>query len=238
MERRFADFHTHILPGIDDGSANVEESLEMLRLLAQQGADCVVATPHFYANYDSPERFLKKRQAAIDALMEAVANETELPELRFGAEVYYFNGISQCDALPDLVISGTRCLLVEMPMQHWSDQMLWELREIHDKWGLVPIMAHIDRYISPFRTRRLLERLARLPVVIQANANFFIQRSTRRLALRMLKNGDIHLLGSDCHNRSTRTPNLGEALEIIANSGQGDVLNHIYDLERELLSGV
>lgn len=238
MERRFADFHTHILPGIDDGSANVEESLEMLRLLARQGAECVVATPHFYANYDSPERFLRKRQAAIDALVEAVADETELPELRFGAEVYYFNGISQCDALPDLVISGTRGLLVEMPMQHWSDQMLWELREIHEKWGLVPIVAHIDRYIRPFRARCLLERLAQLPVVIQANANFFIQRSTRRLALRMLKKGDIHLLGSDCHNRTTRIPNLGDALEIISNSGDDDSLNRVHHLERELLSGV
>ena len=82
------DFHTHVLPGIDDGSASIEESLEMLRSLGQQGASRVVAVPHFYANYDSPDRFLKKRAAAVEALTGVMAGQAALPELYFGAEGY------------------------------------------------------------------------------------------------------------------------------------------------------
>ena len=60
MDRR-VDFHSHILPGVDDGSRSVEESLEMLRAVARQGIGTVVATPPFYANHDTPERFLRRR---------------------------------------------------------------------------------------------------------------------------------------------------------------------------------
>ena len=74
------DFHSHILPGIDDGSASVAESIAMLRLEAEQGIRRVVATPHFYAAYDSPERFLEKRDRAEAALRAAMAQETDLPE--------------------------------------------------------------------------------------------------------------------------------------------------------------
>ena len=68
----FIDFHTHILPGIDDGSASVEESIELLKAEAAQGITKVVATPHFYANYDSPERFLERRAKAKVLLDEEI----------------------------------------------------------------------------------------------------------------------------------------------------------------------
>ena len=228
------DFHTHVLPAIDDGSANVEQSVQMLQMLKEQGAQRVVAVPHFYANYDSPTRFLTKRAAAIKALSAAVQGQTELPTLHYGAEVYYFKGISECEALPQLAISGTKCLLVEMPMPPWSDGMLRELREIHERFGLIPVIAHIDRYIRPFRTYGLPERLSGYPVVVQANASFFIQRSTRRMAVRLLKEGHIHLLGSDCHNTSTRKPNLGEARQIIASCAGEQFLEQMQALEADL----
>ena len=56
------DFHTHILPGVDDGSPSVEDSLAMLRKEAEQDVWQVLATPHFYANVDSPDSFLQKRR--------------------------------------------------------------------------------------------------------------------------------------------------------------------------------
>ena len=84
------DWHSHILPAMDDGSRCVEESIEMLDLLAEQGVSCVIATPHFLANEESVDRFLQRRRASYDALMQAVSENH--PTVLCGAEVKYYAG--------------------------------------------------------------------------------------------------------------------------------------------------
>ena len=93
--------------------------------------------------------------------------------------------------------------------------MYHDLELIHRHFGLTPIIAHIDRYVKPFHARRVLNRLDELPVLVQANAEFFLSKATVNMALRMLKKDQIHLLGSDCHNMTDRKPNLGEAIDLI-----------------------
>lgn len=210
-----SDFHSHILPGIDDGSRSVEESLQMLRLEASQGVRHVVATPHFYPRYDDFQKFLDKRARAEEKLREKMAGETGLPEIRIGAEVYFFPGMSDSDAITQLTIEKKKYILIEMPGSVWTASMYRELEGIYFKQGLIPIIAHVDRYVSPFRTHGIPERLQDLPVLVQANAGFFLNRSTAGMAMRMLKRGQIHLLGSDCHNLKERSPRLGEAVEVI-----------------------
>ena len=229
-----ADFHSHVLPAIDDGSKSLEQSVAMLEREAEQGIGHVVATPHFYAHHDSPERFLRRRAEAETALREVLKVRPELPKLTVGAEVYYFPGISNADIRRDLTIVGSPYVMIEMPRSPWSARMYRELAEIREKQDLIPIVAHVDRYISPFRTHHIPERLAELPVLIQANSSFFIHRGTRRMALRMLQEGRIHLLGSDCHDLTDRAPNLGEALAVIGKLGD-DVLSGIVASQKELL---
>lgn len=213
--RTCTDFHSHILPGVDDGSRSVEESLEMLRMEARQGIRRVIATPHFYANHDTPERFLKRREAAWSRLREAMAEDPDLPEVTLGAEVYYFPGMSESDALSELTIGENGVILLEMPQSPWTESMYREMEAIYIKQGITPIIAHIDRYIGPFRTYGIPKRLEALPVLVQANAEFFLQHGTSRMALRMLQAQRIHLLGSDCHDLLSRKPNLGNALSLI-----------------------
>ena len=229
------DFHTHILPGIDDGSKNTEQSLALLRLEGEQGIRRVVATPHFYAHHDSPEAFLTRRANAVSRLREAAAAEPDLPELEVGAEVYYFNGISNTDLLQKLTVGSSRYVLIEMPMSPWTSRMYRELAEIREKQELIPIVAHVDRYLSPFRTHGIPDRLAELPVLVQANASFFLHRGTRRMALRMLREGRIHLLGSDCHNLSDRAPNLAAAEQIICRHLGQDGLDSIFACQQQVL---
>lgn len=215
------DFHSHILPQIDDGSHSLEESIAMLRAEAAQGITHVVATPHFYAKHDSPQRFLERRYEAEQRLREEMANHEGLPKLIVGAEVHFFQGISESEALMELTITGKRCILIEMKHTFWTEHMYQELKAIREQRNVIPVIAHVDRYISPLRTHHIPERLAELPVAVQANASFFVQPSTRRMALRMLAKEQIHLLGSDCHNLTDRKPNLGRAVgQIEANLGQ------------------
>lgn len=231
------DFHSHVLPGIDDGSKNLEQSIAMLKMEAEQGITHVVATPHFYARYDAPERFLKRRYEAEMRLREEMAKHTGLPELTVGAEVYYFSGISESDAVSQLTIGEKRSILIEMPMDSWTDRMYQELEDLVVRRGLTVLVAHVDRYIAPFRTHGIPNRLAELPVLVQANAEFFLRRSTASMALRMLKQERIHLLGSDCHNLDSRAPNLGEAMQTIQKHLGSGALDRVSRCGESLLQG-
>lgn len=230
------DFHTHVLPRLDDGSRSVEESLAMLRMEAAQGIRRVVATPHFYAQVDAPKPFLERRAAAVSRLRETMEAFPELPRLSVGAEVHYFSGISDADILPELAIDGGRCVLIEMPMAVWTDRMYRELENIHDRFGLTPIIAHVDRYIGPMQTYGIPERLMELPVLVQANAAFFQRFTTKRMALRMLEQEQIHLLGSDCHNLKTRPVNLGQTVELIGKKLGWEAIARINACEKMILS--
>lgn len=229
------DFHSHILPGIDDGSGSVEESIALLRMEAEQGITHVVATPHFYAQQDSPGHFLEKRKRAEEILREAMEKYGGLPRLSIGAEVYYFHGISDSEIISELTIEENSYILLEMPHARWTDRMYREMSGIREKQGITPIIAHVDRYISPFRTHQIPEQLEELPVLVQANAGFFLQRSTRGMALRMLRKGQIHLLGSDCHNVRNRPPRLGMAVDQIRKRLGQEGIDHIVRCQEALL---
>ncbi len=233
--RTCTDFHSHILPGVDDGSKSVSESLEMLRLEAGRGIRRVVATPHFYAHHDTPERFLRRREDALEQLRIAMEGQPELPEIIPGAEVYYFPGMSESEALLELTIGENGYILLEMPQPPWTETMYREIEAIYVKRGITPILAHIDRYISPFRTHGILKRLEELPVLIQANSEFFLDRHTSRMALRMLQSDQIHLLGSDCHNLTSRKPDLGDALALIEKRLGENVVERVCAYENMIL---
>lgn len=209
------DIHSHILPQIDDGSASIEESLALLRMEAEQGIETVTATPHFYPEKDKPEKFLNRRACAYERLQAAMRAEDRLPNVKLGAEVYFFRGMSDCDVLKRLTIDQKSCILIEMPHSPWAEGMYREIIGVREKQDLLPIVAHVDRYIRRFHTYGIPEKLAQMPVLVQANASFFLNRSTSAMALRMLAHDQIHLLGSDCHNLGARPPKLGEAIALI-----------------------
>lgn len=225
------DFHSHILPKIDDGSSSTNESLELLSLSKQQGVDCMVATPHFYASDTNPERFLAARLHSFRRLSDAASNRS-LPEIIPGAEVSYFEGMSDCCEISELKIEGTSLVMVEMPMCRWSGRMLSELSSIHEKIGLIPLIAHVDRYIKLLHDKKIIDKLSGLPVLIQANASFFTDKRTSRLALSLMSKNKIHLLGSDCHNVVTRRPNLGEAYKVIETKLGNEAIKKINENEK------
>ena len=232
------DTHSHILPGVDDGSSCLEESMEMLRREAAQGVTRVVATPHFYAHHDDLDRFLERTANAEALLRSKMAEEKGLPKLSVGAEVYFFQGISDSELINRLTFDKKSCILIEMTQAPWGESAYKELEGIAQKQQLVPIIAHVDRYIRPFRTGGIPERLAELPVLVQANAEFFLEKTTRRMAMRMLNREGIHLLGSDCHNLKDRKPNLGEAVKEIRRQLGSEAIAWIRHYEQEVFECV
>jgi len=227
------DFHTHILPAIDDGSSCIEESLTMLNELKKQGVDGIAATPHFSPEQTSPEKFFERRQAAWEILKDHLT--TEHPEVRLGAEVKYFEGIARYEAISRFCIEGTDLLLLEMPHGEWTGRMVSTLIELNEKRGVTVLLAHIERYLKQ-QSKDTWKQLLHSGIIMQVSADYFIDRKTRRRALKQLKAGSVHLLGSDCHNMNTRPPNMAVAVSIINSVKKEDYLKNINRLENMLLS--
>lgn len=224
-ERNILDFHSHILPAIDDGSSDLETSLAMLEALAAQGVKRVVATPHFDASLYSPDEFLRRRDNAEKKLREAVENrgDATLPRLYIGAEVAYFSGMSKSEAIKSLCIGETELMLLEMPFFAWSESAVDEVLRIREETGITPVLAHVERYFS-FQKKGVLESLLYEGIPFQVNAEAFISLTTRRRALKMLSEGDIAFLGSDCHGILSRAPNFDKAFEVVKKKGLEDEL--------------
>lgn len=224
------DFHTHILPGMDDGSNSVEESLAMLEELTRQGVDGIAATPHFYATRSSPEHFFAKRQSAWEKLKSSLPPDS--PEIRLGAEVQYFEGIHRLEGLERFRLEGTRLLLVEMPLCTWTTRMISSVLEISSREEIIVLLAHFERYL-PYRNSKVMEQLQDHGVLMQASTGFFIKKP--RTAMKLLREGKIHLLGTDSHNMCLRKPDLALALEIINRKKGAYLLQELAEREEVVL---
>lgn len=230
------DMHSHILPAIDDGSRNLGMSLEMLMASYSQGITDIAATPHFYINNDNTDSFLEKRNKAYDKLKKEISGRNDVPNIYLGAEVYFFNGISHYDGLEKFCINNSKYMLLEMPFNKWSSKVLTEVENIIFDRNIIPIIAHIERYIDFQHGTDNISNLFSLEVIIQANASFINHMFTRRKAIKWIDNNVIQLLGSDAHNMDTRAPNLGKAYDYIKKKLGDSAIDRINSLGKEILS--
>lgn len=206
------DFHSHILPEMDDGSRSVEESILMIKALTEQGIDRIVATPHFYANDESVKDFLDRRQKAYDELMNACP--PGMPTIIQGAEVRYYEGISRLSDLKALCVQGTNLLLLEMPFVKWTEYTLRELVDISSDGKVTLVLAHIDRYLK-FQKPDVWCRLADSGILMQLNSSYVNDFFTCHKAIKLFEKGIVHFLGSDCHNMNDRAPDIGKAFSTV-----------------------
>lgn len=231
------DVHTHILPGIDDGSRSVEQSLTMLRAEAEQGVKTVMLTPHYRATREAPAEFAARRAAAEARLREAVGDQEGLPVLYCGAEVEFFEGLSHVEELEPLCIGDGPVMLIEMPFCPWNRRMLAEISALQQHRGIQPILAHIERYRS-FQPKGLWEELSDHGVWLQCNTSFFRRWQTSRVAMSMLKRRLVDFVATDSHDPERRAPDLGAAMEKIENKLGRETLDFLRSGEEALLRRV
>ncbi len=229
------DFHTHLLPSIDDGSSDMDETKELLRMEREQGVEKVVATPHFYAGRDSVEHFLRKREESAERVGQFLREEKGLPRIAVGAEVLYFPGIGKAEVLPELCIKGTRVLLLEMPFCQWDGSVCDDVRTIWEEQEITVVLAHVERYVAYQKRMDEWDEIMAYPLYQQLNAGSFLDWRRRRFPLKCLKEGARVVLGSDCHNIWTRVPNLSEARAYIQKKLGGQVLQQCDSLAENLL---
>jgi len=219
------DFHTHCLPGMDDGSKSVENSIQMLHLMHKNGTGVALLTPHYYRKRESIASFLNRRETAIAKLSSCL--DENCPKIIPCAETAFYFGIESDPDLNSLCIPGTNVLLLEMPVNAWT---IYEVNAIEDlcfNRKLTVVLAHFERFLVNKRYSALSERILRLPVLVQLNAESLLPIFSKRPWLRMLRDGNAHLLGSDCHNLTNRPPNLDKGRAVIEKHLGAEILTAI-----------
>ncbi len=187
------DFHAHVLPGADHGSDSSATSAKQLGAMAAAGVTHVVATPHFYPNREGVDSFLERRSAAAGRVLKKI-DPAARPTIYLGAEVLVCPGIHHMDGLDKLTIAGTKVILLEMPFTGWGSDLIDTVSEVA-KTGLVPVLAHIDRYPP-----ELMERLLReTGCAAQLNAEAFAGLFGGKTCRSYLERDVVVALGSDLH---------------------------------------
>ena len=142
------DFHSHFLPGIDDGAPDVETAVSMLIKSKSQGVDVVVATPHYYSHKQTVDEFLKNREESYELLKKYLdENQLDVPEIRLGAEVRFSHEIMEMQP-EKLVIEGTNTILIELPFTYWNEWIyedLFKLSALSEEEKYVKIIELLEK---------------------------------------------------------------------------------------------
>ena len=201
------DIHMHVVPGVDDGSQSIEESLEMIRMAYEQGTEKIIATPHSFAFSWTPgyprERYLE--------LKEAVRKAGIPVEILFGAEIYCDRG-SMDDVLECLrsgiypTMNDTKYVLEEFSTRITEEDQIYCTKRLLDA-GYIPIIAHAERYKST--NARTAAYLRSLGAKIQINVYSVSQERDpviRETANSLLQERLVDYVGSDAHRVKHRPP--------------------------------
>lgn len=195
------DMHSHLIPGIDDGSKTMEESLDLIRRLAGYGLRKIITTPHIMYEYyrNTPEIV----EIGLEDLRRAVRTEGIEMEIEAAAE-YYMDEIflEKITAGEKLLTFGDNYVLVETGFIN-KPQMLFDIIFQLEMAGYKPILAHPERYQYLISDKKLFEELVDRNIIFQVNIlslTGFYSKQIKDFADMMLERGVIRFLGTDCHN--------------------------------------
>ncbi len=208
------DIHSHILPGVDDGAKDMEESIKLLEMMKNDGITCVLATPHFYPQDTNIEDFLSEVSSAYKSLISEKENK-DLPNVYLGCEMLYFDGLGNSTSLGQLCLNGSNFLLLELTDYCINDRLLNNLTTLIKQTGIMPIIAHIERYCKAKNYKKLLTFVLDNRIPVQLNASSFFIPLFKRPLKKLLKSNAIVVLGTDAHSCDQRPPRLYDAMELI-----------------------
>lgn len=211
------DIHSHILPNIDDGSENMEMSLEMLRMSVASGVTDIIATPHVNRHGVIPA-WQTIEEKAEELRQEAAKAQIPI-RIHTGAEIELNGDVLRflSEGSRDYCLAGSRYVLLEFTDQTQPDiaeQMLFTL-QLRGFW---PVLAHIERFPRLLADKERLLAWIEKGILYQCNTGsftgYFGPHCQERVE-ELYHNGVIHLLGSDGHRVKFRTTDIREAHEVL-----------------------
>ena len=232
------DTHSHILPGLDDGSRNIDESIAMLKILKEQGITHVIATPHFKMTdkSNSIDEFITKRNESYQKLKNEIDRQgLDLPKIFLGAEVLLTMDFVEAKNKEKLCIENTNIMLIELPYYEWQSWILRMLSDLCNDNNIEPIIAHADRYVD-FISSDMFDKLFNLGYKTQVNAEFVDSKARIKRLKKWLKSGQICYIGSDSHGTDFRPPTFDSYFNKIKKVAGEAFINNVSKHSTELIN--
>lgn len=210
------DIHSHIIPGIDDGSKDMEMTLEMIKNAKKNGTKEIVATPHYLLEYGETKIAEVKEQVKI--INDILENEKIEVKVYSGQEVYFTERIIEDYIQGNIgTINDSRYMLIELDMHKFDNNIFDILYELQIR-DIVPIIAHPERY-KYFREKpSLINNFIDQGYLFQMNGGSIegkFGESIKKTAQTFLNKNIYSFIGSDAHNNQTRNTGLKNALNVI-----------------------
>lgn len=203
------DIHCHILPGVDDGSPNMETSLCMLKTALSEGTKGMILTPHHKPMHrNASPRYIE--EYTLD-LMEKAHEQGIKVQLFPGNEIYYSaDTVSQLERGEVATMAGSGYVLIEFhptDMYKTIHNALYNVKAL----GYYPIIAHVERYADMAKHIKYVDDLLNMGVYVQVNANSVMGKyglGIKHFTRELLKRKMVHFVASDAHDNSSRAPHL------------------------------
>lgn len=226
------DVHTHILPGIDDGAKDIDEALRMTENLIVQGVTTAICTPHFNPARMPMDTFITNRKSAYNLLSDSKVNLIEASETYFHEYLFHYNDLSL------LCVGGSNYLLLELPFdKKWPSSILRGIEKLRFYYGVIPIIAHVERYPRITKDLKTLKYLKDMGCLIQMNTDTITNKKYKHLVYSYLKKDYVDVLGSDCHNMISRAPLILGAKDEIINRFGIDIWNRLCE-NSKIVAGI
>lgn len=213
------DIHSHFLPYVDDGAADFTEAVAMVRIAAANGTKRIITTPHFNANSPGTKAGLDFRRDVYKRFADAVVAEKLPVDVYFGCEFY---AASNTNFLLErgiyATLAGGRYLLVEFDFSS-SLQYIRDVLASVAAHGLIPVLAHPERYIRIQADQRPIYDWVLSGCIIQVNKSSLEGKFGRGAFLcadSLMRHGLVHVVASDTHSVRERTPDLSHVYALIA----------------------
>jgi protein-tyrosine phosphatase len=195
------DVHSHFIPGIDDGSKSMEDSVEMIRVFYNLGYKKIITTPHIMGDFyrNTPELILD----GLEKLRHQLKVEGIPIELAAAAEYYVDYEFENKIGNEKLLTFGDQYILIEISYVNQPDNLDRVLFKLQTS-GYKPVLAHPERYPFWFDKIEQFENLFNNGVLLQLNINSltgYYSPGTKRMAETLIDKNFIRFLGSDCHHK-------------------------------------
>lgn len=211
------DIHTHMLPGVDDGSRNLEQTKELLFESYKQGVRTVIFTPHFQVGvYTKEKELLETRLGQVKEMMI-----DELPDLKLflGNEIYFTNDVPELLSKGSLcTLAGSKYALIEFATNIHYDVLKNSLYRVLLE-GFVPILAHAERYQCLYKKISLVEDLVDMGAYIQVNSESVVKETSRpvkKFVKKLIDNDLLHIIATDTHDIKYRNTKFRECVAFLS----------------------